>query len=197
MKLIKYKVALMVESTENLFRNPNYEFVEDVDPNTQDDITTLENLNAFGHMAGRDYMIVLTVAKTLFVATGGFVAQSDNDKRASVRMALCNSEEAQSIGYTLDQFISFQDNLCDETLKVRMVRVDMARKDFGRELLDGTMTYEQVNALLSDTRDILTDYIVGNSASLLNWINTEFNEAKSYFSQERKDKFLNKIMLGI
>lgn len=205
MKLVKLKDQVMVETKQDAIDNinPNYLFVDIVDPLTQDDITSIENIYAFGLLTGRDYITVFTELKVLYIAKGGFSGLTDIEKTISAKSALCTEAEALSTGVTEVQFDSYIDNLADKVKEARNIRVELARKDFSRELKKGTMGYPESNLLLADTRELFNDYVTGNNPAFSKFITdtgdyvTTGISSKSYFTQARKDNLIKRIVNGI
>lgn len=205
MKLIQYKVAKMVESkqdvTDNI--NPNYDFVDIVDQSIHNDITSIESINTFGPLTKRDFITLVAEIKALLISKGGFINLTTAEKLVVAKLAICTEAEALSVGISSETFEEYIDNLASKNKKAREKRVEVARKDFSRELKRGTMTYAQSNALLVDTRDLFNDYIIGNNPAFVSFI-TSTNEylttgfsTKTYYTLERKQRLIDRIVNGI
>lgn len=205
MELIKHKVSKMVETKAGVLQklNPNYEFVDVVDSDLHDVITSIETIYAFGLLTGRDYITFLTEIKTLIISKGGFSGLTEQEKNIISRLAMCTDAEALTVGVTSEQFDTYIDTLADKTRSAREKRVELARKDFSKELKRGTMTYTQSNSLLIDTRELFNDYMVGNNPAFIYFI-TDTNgyestgfSSKAYYTADRRQRLIDRIVTGL
>jgi hypothetical protein len=190
MRLVKHKQPKMAEKDSLI--DPNYEFVDVVDTEIHEDITSIENLNVFGLATGCDEIVVLTALGTEMAMKGGFANLSPSEKNIIVSCAICTLEEALTHGLSESEFDLCIDILAEMAMKGRKKRIERIRKDMSRELKKGRMTYAESNALLADTRDLFNDYITGNNPAFKTWVETDFS-SKPYFTEDRKNDFLKRL----
>ena len=201
MFLVKLKIAQMRRSDRS--NDPNYEFVDAVVPANHEDKTNYKNLSTFGLKTGKDFNYVRDEMKVLLIADTGFANVSeDTDKKILAIWGLCTEAEALTVGITADEYDSYIDAVLDNTKKARGLRVERTRKDFGREIVKGTMTYGESDQLHADSKDLFEAWADANNQLFIDWINSAGNYVgagfmeKTYGTQVRKDKMIDRIING-
>jgi hypothetical protein len=190
MKLIKHKIAQMAE--KNSVLDPNYEFVDVVDPELHDDITSIYNLANNGLLTGKDYQFLMTEIYMLMVELGGFNELSDDDKIIIVKLAICSYDEAIAYGITDAEFKPYVCMQANKTYIARNARIESIRQDFSFELKKKTMTFTQSNEMLAEIRQMFNDYVTGKNPALMNWVMDVF-PTKEYYSAEIQTMFIDKL----
>ena len=194
MILIKYIIPKMVEVNKKL--DPNYEFVDTFDENIHENIHTIENLSFVKDITIKDFNFIRNCILSLIITKGGFDNLTYNEKIISSRWLLCTESQALSIGVSSESYDLYIDSLLDGTKESRRLRVEAARKDFGKEIVKGTLSYVDSNLLHTDTKGLFESYVDANNQDFINWINYTF-ETKSYYTPDRKQKLINRIINGI
>lgn len=202
MFLAKYKTPRMVEKSDSLNNiDPNYEFVDVIDAIKHDNITSIENIANLGLLTGRDFIFVRDELYSQLVLKGGWDSVSMPEKHCICRYVLCTESQALTI-ISKEQLDLYDSSVLDNTKLARANRVELARKDLGKERLRGTLAYADSRSLNLDTDKLFETYIVSDNKDFSDWIKSEgayvgngFLE-KPYGNADRKQKLIDKIING-
>ena len=199
MRLIKYILPQMriVGSTTN----PNYAFVDTVDTNTQVDIHTLENIDTIGLLTGRDYNFVRNEISKLVVSLGGFDNLNNSEKYVAGKWICCTEAQALTVMSTTE-YDTYVGNLVDLSYKSRETRRLLAKREIGKQVVKGELTYDLSNQFDADSSDIARAWVNANNPLFTDWI-MGINDysgsgfiTKPYASLERQQILIDKIISG-
>lgn len=189
MKLVKLKNPIMAEKGKP---DVNYLFVDTVDTNLHEDITSPEAIDIFGELTGRDYMFV---RKELSLLMGDFSTVTDNNhKLIYIKYSLPTKAQALTVVSAKDREENNKE-VIEKLKKARSQRVERARQVIGSKLLDGELSYTDTNDLLDSTEDLLEKYIKGANPACVTWLQNDF-AAKPCYSVSLKDQLLDIIING-
>lgn len=198
MKLVRMKNRQMVNSYGEV--DPNYAFVETVDTDIHEELTSYTDFDVFGIKTGKDYMFLRAELITK-CATDGFSNLVDYDKKTVAKYAACSFSDAMSV-LSVDER-SYYNKIIVANLKIaRAERIEKCRQIAGSMVLDGIYTYAQINTFLDDTESLFEKYIKGANPEFIYWLNSTNTytltgfESKSYYIESLKNKLLGIVLNG-
>jgi hypothetical protein len=205
MKLVKFKAAKMVEQKDDVLRNidPNYLFVDVVDADIHEDITSIEAIYVFGMLTPRDYITYVSEIVAAADSKGEFGDLTPTEQKIYAKLGLSSKAQAASVGITSFDYSKAIRDLSAKTMDARKERIETLRLDLSEEFGDGILTKEHSNLILLDTVTMVKAWERGKHPEFIEWI-TDSGEhvstglsSKVYYTPERKQKFVDRIINGV
>lgn len=193
-RLVKYIQPKLRSVSSNI--DPNYNFVDTVDTNTQTDIHTLINIDRVGLLTGYDYNFVRGKVLEQVITQGGFDNLTADEKYVAGKWICCTEAQALTV-MTQEEFDTFAAALVDGAYASRETRRLNAKRQFGIEVVKGTLTYADSNQFDVDTEEMARAWVNANNPAFTNWITTGSGFiAQSYGTEARKQVLINYIISG-
>jgi len=199
MILIKHKASKMV--TVGSTTNPNYEFVNVVDTDLHTDIHNIESLDLFGQLTGRDYNFVRNEIMKLILTKGGFDNLTNGEKYVTGKWICCTEAQALTV-MSSTEYDDYVGDLVDQSYKSREKRRLAAKRELGKQVVKGDLTYDLSNQLDTDSFDIARAWVNANNPLFTDWI-MGINDysgsgfmSKPYATPERQQILIDKIISG-